>query len=73
MFFTILERRKNAKVSPSATFAINKKERKISVIAWTLLDTEEHRLVMATRRKLSRLSLRLTREFLYEHILGPMM
>ena len=52
---------------------INKKERKISVVAWTLLDTEEHRLIMATRHKLSRLSLRLTREFLYEHILGPMM
>ena len=52
---------------------INKKERKTSVVAWTLLDTEEHRLIMATRHKLSRLSLRLTREFLYEHILGPMM
>ena len=38
------------------------------------LDTEEHRLIMATRCKLSRLFLRLTRDlFFYEHILGPVM
>ena len=52
---------------------MNKKERKISGVAWSLLDTEEHRLIIATRRKLSRLSLRLIGDlFFYEHILGPM-
>ena len=73
--FTILDRRKNAKIfSISDICYINKKERKISGVAWTLLDTEERRLIMATRRKLSRLSLRLRRDlFFYEHILGPMM
>ena len=39
---------------------INKKGRKISGVAWTLLDAEEHRMIMATRHKFSRLSLRLT-------------
>ena len=38
---------------------INKKGRKISGVAWTLLDAEEHRMIMATRHKFSRLSLRL--------------
>ena len=62
------------KFSQSAAFSIyTYKERKISGAAWTLLDTQEHRLIMATRRKISRLSLRLTRGlfFFYEHILGP--
>ena len=37
-------------------------------------DTEERWLIMATRWKLSRLFLRLTRDLsFYEHILGPMM
>ena len=39
---------------------INNKGRKISGVAWTLLDAEEHRMIMATRHKFSRLSLRLT-------------
>ena len=52
VFFTILDRRKNAKIfSISDICYINKKERKISGVAWTLLDIEEHRLIMATRRK----------------------
>ena len=44
---------------------MNKKERKIPGVAWTLLDTEEHRLIMATRRKLRRLSLRQTRDLIF--------
>ena len=73
MFFTILDRRKNAKIfSISDICYINEEEWKISGVAWTLLNTEEHRLIMATRHKLSRLSLRLKRDFFfYEHILGP--
>ena len=39
---------------------INNKGWKISGVAWTLLDAEEHRMIMATRHKFSRLSLRLT-------------
>ena len=39
---------------------INKKGRKISGVAWTLLDAEEHRMIMATRHKFSGLSRRLT-------------
>ena len=39
---------------------INNKGRKISGVAWTLLDAEAHRMIMATRHKFSRLSLRLT-------------
>ena len=60
MFFTILDRRKNAKIC-----YINKKERKIGCC----MDTEEHRLIMATRCKLSRFSLHLTRDlfFLWTH------
>ena len=36
-----------------------KKERKISGVAWTPLDTKEHRIIMATRYKFRGLSLRL--------------
>ena len=65
---------KNGCVADYGICDINKKERKIAGVAYTLLDTEEHRLIIATRRKLSRLALRLTRDlFFYEHILGPMM
>ena len=65
---------KNAKLfSISGIWDINKKERKISGVALNLLDTEEQRMIMATRCKLSGLSLRLTRDlFFYEHILGTM-
>ena len=66
---------KMQKFSQSAAFSIyTYKERKISGAAWTLLDTEGHRLIMATRRKISRLSLRLTRGlflFFYDHTFGP--
>ena len=39
---------KNEFFFPSAAFALynNKKEREISGVAWTLLDREEHRLIM---------------------------
>ena len=38
---------------------LKKKERKISGVAWTPLDTKEHRIIMATRYKFRGLSLRL--------------
>ena len=75
VFYNSCPRGKMQKFSQSAAFSIyTYKERKISGAAWTLLDTEGHRLIMATRRKISRLSLRLTRGlffFFYDHTFGP--
>ena len=45
--------------SPSAAFARKKKNEKISGVAWTPLDTEEHWMIMETRHKFRGLSLRL--------------
>ena len=46
--------------SISSICDINNKGRKISGVAWTLLDAQKHRMIMATRHKFSGLSRRLT-------------
>ena len=46
--------------SISSICDINNKGRKISGIAWTLLDAQKHRMIMATRHMFSGLSRRLT-------------
>ena len=51
---------KNKLFSISGICDINNKGRKISGVAWTLLDAQKHRMIMATRHKFSGLSLRLT-------------
>ena len=51
---------KNKLFSISGICDINNKGRKISGVAWTLLDAQKHRMIMATRHKFSALSLRLT-------------
>ena len=51
---------KNKLFSISGICDINNKGRKISAVAWTLLDAQKHRMIMATRHKFSGLSLRLT-------------